>query len=1275
MAMIPPKGSNDRYTDEQWQAIHQSGSNLLVAASAGSGKTTVLVQRIIEKIRRNVNVDELLVVTFTEAAAKEMKDRIGMAIQDAINEAVDEEQYRHLVRQTTLLPQANISTIHAFCLRVIQRFFYVIDIDPVFRIMADTIEVEMLKEDVWEDLKEELYGETDTFFRQLARAYSNDRNDSGLQELVFSLYSFSRANPDPDVWLDRLLEIYTMEEGRLSTSPLYREVLQPAILLQLEGALYDNGQALRLVEGKAELEKHRKVLEEDRSQILQVRDAVQAEGYQSAFLRLQDFSFGRWPGKLRKKDQADLWAEEIEQMKTLRDQYKTTLTQLQADYFMRSEAEQAGVIQETRPYIAEMIRVTKRFASAYWSRKLDGNVLDFNDLEHLTLDILAPKQEGKRVLSEAGRYYRAKFQEVLIDEYQDVNKLQESILHAVTRHEPDTENLFMVGDVKQSIYAFRLADPSLFLRKYEAFGQGRQGERIILAENFRSRPEVIQFTNFVFKQLMDVSVGQMDYDEAAELKQGNLSFPDREGFETEVLLYISDDSNSGENGSVENGGDREADLDESLEIDDKITGQAMLTAQKIRELVQGGFLIYDKRLKQERPILYRDIVLLTPTKKNNLAILETMKEYDIPLVLGDSQSFFQRTEVSVMISLLKVIDNPRQDIPLAAVLRSPLVGLNERQLAMIRIAGEEGDFLDALRTFIAKYEGRQIALSGESTDCYEKVSLFRDRLSQWRTEARQNSLVNLIWEIYYDTHFLDYVAGMPAGKQRVANLHALYERAQKYEATNFKGLFQFIRFIERIQERDQDLAEPLAFSEEENAVRVMTIHASKGLEFPVVFLLDMSKRFNMRDLKGAYIFSETYGIGTDYFDIKTRRRYPSLVHTALALEKKQKLLAEEMRKLYVALTRAEQKLYLVGTYPSEEKAWGDWRPAEDATSRVLPDYLRLNANNMMRWVGLSLYRHADAENRFFPRSYRGELTNAPVSFRVHTFHPADLLQQIATVNVEEGEEETKEKILLLSSAAAPKQPKAEGDDFFPKAIDLMELEYPHQAATMTTSYQSVSEIKRLFEDPSNAQLLQLDFGQSDRVARYVEPDLPRPAFLQEEALPTNAEVGTAFHFVMQKLDLTRPITEEAVSLLLEQLVEKGMVNSNAAKRIDGKKVIAFFQTELGRQIVQDAPLVHREVPFAMLMNASKIFEGIRPDDEDYVLIHGIIDGFIEYEDHIVLFDFKTDYIGPGVEMETVATKYRGQMNLYRNALAEIKQKQVSHTYLCLLSAHQNILLP
>ncbi|WP_373751433.1 UvrD-helicase domain-containing protein, partial [Jeotgalibaca porci] len=443
MAMIPPKTANDRFTDEQWQAIYQTGDNLLVAASAGSGKTTVLVQRIIEKIKNGVNVDELLVVTFTESAAVEMKERIAVAIQKAINQAVDDDQYRHLLRQTTLLPQANISTIHAFCLKVIQRFFYLIDVDPVFRIMADTIEVEMLKEDVWEDLKEELYADLGTDFRRLAKAYSGDRNDDGIKDLVFSLYNFSRANPDPALWLDNMGQLYDVADG-LEQSKLFQTLLKPQIEEELMGILYDCSQAIHLG-GEAEgTIVQRELLEAEKNNIESVYEAIRQNDYQVAFEKISTLTFKTWRGATKKNEE---YKETIIRMKDIRDKYKKATLQLRDNLFVRSKAEHETIISETKPYVDEMARVTKLFTKAYWEKKLAGNTLDFNDLEHLTLEILMPLIDGKREASEASRYFQEKFEEVLIDEYQDVNQLQESILYGVTRHHPATENLFMVGDV------------------------------------------------------------------------------------------------------------------------------------------------------------------------------------------------------------------------------------------------------------------------------------------------------------------------------------------------------------------------------------------------------------------------------------------------------------------------------------------------------------------------------------------------------------------------------------------------------------------------------------------------------------------------------------------------------------------------------------------------------------------------------------------------------------------------------------------------------------
>jgi ATP-dependent helicase/nuclease subunit A len=1267
MTGIPARTPNEKFTETQWQSIYQTGDNILVSASAGSGKTTVLIQRIIEKVKGGTNVDELLVVTFTESAAKEMKERMTSAIQSAINQAETQEQYLHLIKQLSLMPQANISTIHAFCLKVIQRYFYLIDLDPVFRLLADTIEVELLKEDVWEEVKEELYGEPDTFFKKLAKAYSKDRSDEDLMKLVFSLYEFSRANPNPYRWLDSLPMLYNTDEG-LVNSLLYRELLKPQMLSLIEGIRYDAEQALHLAGEDSETAPQRELLETECGYAVQLLEAIQQDDYEKGYrIVTEQLNFARWTGS--KKADDDELKERKGQLKDLRDKYKEDFGALTKQYFNRPLAEQEQVLQGIRPYAEEMARVTKRFSEAYWERKLADNVLDFNDLEHLTLQILAPfAPNGERQMSDASAYYRNKFQEVLIDEYQDVNQLQESILYWVTRHQPETENLFMVGDVKQSIYAFRLADPSLFLRKYAAFADKNGGERIILAENFRSRAEVIGFTNFIFEQLMDERVGQMAYDEAAKLQAGNKSFPESERNQTELLIYLSENADSDEEVLTE-----ENDLEADMTIDDKTAGEVTMVAQKIRALIDEHFPIYDKKTKSERPLSYRDIVLLTPTKKNNLVILEIFKDFQIPVILNDTESYFQRTEVSIILSLLKVIDNPRQDIPLAAVLRSPIVGLDEKQLALIRIHHKNGDFYDAVQHFMMLYNTGAIGHTAEFKDIHTRLERFLAQLAEWRNLSRRSSLVTLIWTIYNDTHFLDYVGGMVAGKQRTANLHALYERAKKYEETNYKGLFQFIRFIEKIQQRDKDLAEPTSFSDDEDAVRVMTIHASKGLEFPVVFLMDLSKRFNLSDTRSSYIFSEKYGLGTDYFDVDQRVQYPSLARQALAIEKKKNLLAEEMRKLYVALTRAEQKLFLVGSYKTEEKLWADWHVADGTRGKMLPDYLRLQASSMMKWLGMCLYRHEDAENDYFHREYRGELTHYPVHFAVSTFREEDLLSFIPVALEEINESEWKDEIEKMANGKVEPHDHSLAEDMR-LAVALMEAKYPHQAATTTTSYQSVSEIKRLFEDPDETHMLKLDLADTKRVSRYVEPDFPHPKFMQETVTPTSAEIGTATHFVMQSVDLTQDITETYVAQLLLELVGDGLLQEAVAAKINVEQIALFFQTALGQEIQVNADKVRREMPFSLLIPAGRIFAEISEEDGDNLLIHGIIDGFIEYEDNIVLYDFKTDFVSdrPPFLPENIVEKYKGQMNLYKKGLETIRHKPVSAVYICLLSNNTNI---
>ncbi|MGB6179251.1 helicase-exonuclease AddAB subunit AddA [Carnobacterium sp.] len=1266
MSQLPIKPLNSRFTDGQWQSIYESGHNILVSASAGSGKTTVLVQRVIEKIKAGVNVDELLIVTYTEAAAKEMKERIKKAIQQAVTSEGNTEQKQHLVRQMSLLSQASISTLHAFCLQVIRRYYYLIDLDPVFRLLTDETEIILLKEAVWEEVREILYGDETSSFIDLARAYSNDRSDEGMTDLIFSLYEFSRANPDPEYWLANLSDLYNTNINSFSQGTLYQKLIKPQLSDSLIGLVELDLAAAKIGEGAEELEKQVGIVALEANHYKEVLTLIQNDLYQEAYQVVQSFEFIRW--KAVKKSADDSLKEVGIEMKALRDQAKKSYVEMKEEYFNTPLEEQMAILSKAVPLVREMARVTIIFTQAYRERKNERNLLDFNDLEHLTLQILAKNEEQKWTPTEASTHYREKFKEVMIDEYQDINKLQESIMHWLTQDHTREGNLFMVGDVKQSIYSFRLADPGLFLEKYEEYGGNNGGERIILAENFRSRGEILQFTNLIFEQLMDKSVGQMNYDEPAKLIQGFNGFPETNQHATEILIY---EKGKELLSGTDDESERES-LDFDMQIEDKTQGELLMVGQKIQQLVQEKFPIYDKKLKSNRPIRYQDIVLLTPTKKNNLVLLELFNRLSIPLQVNDTQNYFQTTEITIMVSLLKIIDNPYQDIPLAAVLRSPIVGLNENELASIRISKKTGDYYEALKQFYTSYPGEDKA-SAFTTQLFSKIDLFLTRLSNWREEARRNHLVELIWSIYKDTQFLDYVGGMSSGRQRKANLHALYERAASYEKTSFKGLFQFVRFIEKMQEKDKDLAEPKAIAADEDAVRVMTIHASKGLEFPVVFVLDLTKQFNLQDIKKSYLFNEDYGVGTEYKDQESRIRYPSLPNTALKVERKSKLLSEEMRKLYVALTRAEEKLFLIGSYKDEESAYKEWGIIANHEATVLPNADRLNATSLMKWIGLSLMRHSDGANDFISiTSHNGYIKNHPAKFSIHFYNESMIQEQL----IQENNDTDENWIEKLDESVSKNDLVIEEQLLLDEALALMDYSYRYEKSTHTTSYQSVSEIKRLFEEPEDELMVKIDVNQPRNQNRYVEDKLRRPRFMAEMTAPTSAEIGTATHLVMQSINLFSPVTLVSVIELITDLVNRGMLQAEVAEKIEADKVVGFFENTLGQLLLSHPQHVKREAPFSLLIKADRIFTDLDPTAEDNVLIHGIIDGYLEYEDEVILFDYKTDQVDRYgfATGEKMLEKYRGQMNLYKKALEITLNKPVTKVYLCLLANNKLVLV-
>lgn len=1239
MAEIPIKTENSIFTDQQWEAIHSTGSNLLISASAGSGKTMVLVNRIIEQIKKGSAVDELLVVTFTNAAAKEMKQRIQKAIQDEINADPEAETRHHLIQQLPKLGHANISTLHSFCLKVIERYYYLIDFDPVFRQLTDDTEIELIKEDVWDELLEDLYEEADETFIKFMQAYAGDRNDDNVTNMVFQLHEFSRANENPEEWLNSLTNLYDIPNGQLEESKIYRNYIKKQFIEELSHLVQLLNQALSLANHDEHLEKQIIILENEKKQYEQALQFLEADELDKCYAFVSSgYKYQTFRGPAKKTTPDDVLEVFNSEIKDLRNDAKKGYGKFEEN-FVLSPAKQVEIIEQTQVYVAVLSKITDLFSKRYQAYKAERKLIDFNDLEHLTLQIL--KGEAADEMSEASVYYRNKFSEVLVDEYQDINAIQEAILLRLARAETETGNYFMVGDVKQSIYGFRLADPNLFLSKYDEYAKQETGERIILAENFRSRQNVLSFTNFIFTQLMDREVGNLDYDQNAELVYGNQDFSENERFATEFLVYEQEN---------EEGLEFSDDDTNEMRITDKKTGEILMVAARIKELIDSGFEIYDKTEKAMRPVEYRDLVLLTPTKSNNLEIQEIFQEASIPSAINETQNFFQTTEVTVMMSLLKIIDNPRQDIPLVATLRSPIVGLNEVELTYIRLQNKQADFNDAMYDYAdADFE------DSRNIELQKTIRQFIKQLNKWREYARRHSVVELLRLLYQETGYMYYVGGMSGGKQRKANLEALYQRAASYENTSFKGLYRFIRFIDKMQERDKDLAEPTSILTEQDAVRVMTIHASKGLEFPIVFIMDISKRFNQSDWIGEYVFDRDLGIGLQYKNPETRVKTSTLIDTAIKDVKKQNAYAEEMRVLYVALTRAEQKLFLVGTKKTKEKAFQDWDKGNGSSETILPAQLRLSINNYMDWIGMAAARHQLADTEVNSIQENQQIKHYPVEFIYNFYTEANIIEGLKYIDAEGSVgwvEELKSKQLVVESDRETKQAVK-------YTLDLANFEYPYQLSTQTTNYQSVSEVKQLFEEPNNEKLAKIDWNEESRVNRYTEDLFERPKFLQEESPATPAEIGQATHFLLQQLDLGNQPTTESITTKISSMVTEGVLNKEVASKIEVKKVVDYFQTNFGKEIVSNHENLEKEVLFSLMMSASDVFTDME-DINDSILIHGIIDGYFEREDGFVLFDYKTDqvaYLGEKAEKELLQ-RYKGQLLLYKEALESITKRPV-----------------
>lgn len=1239
--VIPPKPSDATWTDDQWKAISAKGQDILVAAAAGSGKTAVLVERIINKIlseEEPIDVDELLVVTFTNASAAEMRHRIGEALEKAIDH---NPKSVHLRKQLSLLNKASISTLHSFCLELIRKYYYLIDIDPGFRI-ADETEVQLLRDEVLEELFEEEYGRegNDAFF-ELVDTFTNDRSDLALQDIVRELYDFARANPSPEQYLDSIVQMYDVgETTNIEQLPFVQSLLND-IELQLQGAkqLLEQGLALTKLPGGPSPRAENFI---DDLQIVQTLIDAKQDSWATLYAAIQAASFGRL--KNCKGDEYE--PKLIDQAKKLRDQAKKVIQDMKDELFLRKPESFIRDMAEMKKYIEGLVLLVKAFSIRFEQVKAEKGLVDFADLEHYCLEILSVQnEEGVMIPSAAAIACREQFKEVFVDEYQDTNMVQEAILQLVTKDLEYEGNLFMVGDVKQSIYRFRLAEPNLFLGKYTRFTPTGEetGLKIDLARNFRSRKEVLYGTNYIFKQIMGTTVGEIDYDDAAELVKG-APYPEEESFPIELaIIDLEGKDEEGWEEALDQEGFDAADLAQSQL-------EARYMASKIKEIIAERKEVYNPKTKSGRPAMYRDIVILLRSMTWAPQIMEEFKQQGIPVYANLSTGYFEATEVSIMMSLLKIIDNPYQDIPLAAVLRSPIVGLTESELAQIRIQNKKGSFYEALTAFCTNKS------SFEVEEIVEKIRPFFDQFKEWRVLARQGSLSELIWQLFRETKFYDFVGGMPGGKQRQANLRALYDRAKQYEATSFRGLFRFLRFIERMRDRGDDLGAARALGEQEDVVRLMTIHSSKGLEFPFVFIAGLARNFNTMDLKKAYMLDKDFGLAVKYVNAEKRISFPSLPQLAFKRKKKMEMLAEEMRVLYVALTRAKEKLFLVSSVKSAAKKINQWTKMTEHQEWLLNEYDRLSANSYIDWIGPSLVRHKDCLLLRLDPSRAGSLVPADISNHPSSWVVSILNTEEAAIIKEEGLIE-KEDLLEKVYAGELVSVQSEWKD---TVEEQLSWKYPEIAASHYRSKQSVSEVKRLKE------IFSAEESGTEVIRKFQKPIFNRPKFMQEKSL-TPAERGTAMHMVMQHIDFRESVTVDSLHVKMDEMVMKELLTEEQREGIDAEQIMMFFETDLGHRLAR-ANVISREIPFSLAVPASEIYPDWKGPNET-VLIQGIIDCVFQDEQGMVLLDYKTDGItdrfkGGFAEAKPILEeRYRVQIEMYGRALEKILKRQVNEKYL------------
>ena len=1250
-----------KWTEDQLKAITTRECNLLVAAAAGSGKTAVLVERIIRIITNEdnpIDIDRLLVVTFTSAAAAEMRERIA----DAISKALEvNPNSKVLQRQLTLLSRANITTMHSFCLDVIKNYYHTIDLDPTFRI-ADETENTLLKLEVINDMFEDYYENEDEEFKNLVEAYSTSKDDEKLKNIILDLYRFSMSGPWPEKWLKDSAESFNIDTIEDLNKTPWIKVLKETIYIEVSGYIKTLEKAIELIKSTEGLEPYIQTFSDELNMFNSIIESLNY-GINELYNEISNISFGRL--KSVKKDKVSD-VEALEVVKSIRDSIKKKSLKLIEDSFSISIEESLEGIKKTYPYMKMISKLTLDFMERFKIKKRERNLLDFNDLEHLCLKILINHdEEGNIIPSRVSEGFREYFDEVLVDEYQDSNNVQEAIIDLVSRKSLENPNVFMVGDVKQSIYRFRQAKPELFLDKYNKYPleEGSLNRKIQLYKNFRSREEVISGVNYIFKEVMSENVGELEYTDEEALNLG-ASYKENEDENVSIAgpieLHILDKSGNKdtlEEDKIEevNLGDEEREEEEDV---DAITLEARIVAKRIKDLLNPDantgkiFKVLDKETGEYRPLKYKDIVILLRATKNwSELFLEELGSEGIPVYADTGTGYFETIEIRTIMSLLKIIDNPMQDVPMISVLRSPLVSFTAEELGDIRLLNKEKYFYEIINEVSKdEYEVNE--------DLKEKCKVFINNLEKWRKKAIYTPIDEFIWYLYMDTAYYGYVGAMPNGKLRQANLKILFQRAKQFEQTSFKGLFNFINFINKLRNSSGDMGSAKVLGENEDVVRIMSIHKSKGLEFPVVFTSGFGKQFNLMDLNKSILYHDDLGFGPDYVDLEKRISYSTLAKEAIKKKILFETLSEEMRILYVAFTRAKEKLIITGATRNLEKSISRWASAAALDEEIVPASEVLKGKSYLDWIGMALCKHRDGEDL---RSYigvnNGLLVNDFSTWKVKMWSKNELIVDKDEVAVDEINED---------------------DLFINKEVNSIDKEisrrlgyrYKYSLAEALPSNVSVSDLKRALYEHEDDDVLTVNI--------FRDKEVLKPKFLQEKKGLSASERGTAVHFIMQKLNLDKVSTREEIRSQIEDMKNNNLLSEEEVKAVNKINFLGFFNSDLGKRMMKsynEGKLLKRELPFYTEISSLEV-DNTLPEKEyknEKVRLQGIIDCIFEEENEIVLLDYKTDYVVEGME-EEIIEKYRVQLKYYKEAVEKITGKKVKESYLYLFGLSKEVIL-